>query len=67
MKECSFMIKKELLTKLKNLGSFIIRCIIGDLKIERALCDLSSSINFIPLSIFKKFGSRNVKSINIAL
>jgi len=35
-------------------GSFSIPCCIGDLRIERALCDLGASVSLMPLSLCKK-------------
>ncbi|XP_010247843.1 PREDICTED: uncharacterized protein LOC104590797, partial [Nelumbo nucifera] len=54
--ECSAILLNRLPQKLKDLGSFTIRCTIGSLKIEKALCDLGANINLMPFSIFKKLG-----------
>lgn len=35
-------------------GTFTIPCTIGLYHLSKTLCDLSSSINMIPLSIYKK-------------
>ncbi|XP_062085790.1 uncharacterized protein LOC133791899 [Humulus lupulus] len=41
IEECSAIIKRQLLEKLKDLGSFTIPCVIGELHIEKALyCSL---------------------------
>lgn len=45
---------QELLAKLKDPGKSTIICTIGLVKIPHALCDLGSSINVIPLKIFKE-------------
>ncbi|XP_020967553.1 uncharacterized protein LOC107615530 [Arachis ipaensis] len=45
--ECSATIQKKLLQKMKDPGSFPIPCIIGDINIEKALCNLGASINLI--------------------
>ncbi|XP_062094270.1 uncharacterized protein LOC133800327 [Humulus lupulus] len=37
--ECSAIIKRQLSEKLKDSGSFTIPCVIGELHIEKALCD----------------------------
>ncbi|PKU83325.1 hypothetical protein MA16_Dca020245 [Dendrobium catenatum] len=50
----SALIQKKLSEKLKDLGNFIIPMIIGGKFCGRALCNLGSSINLIPLSIFKR-------------
>ena len=40
----------------EDLGPFTIPCTIGLLHFAKALSNLGASINFVPLSIFKKFG-----------
>ncbi|XP_062085233.1 uncharacterized protein LOC133791325 [Humulus lupulus] len=40
--------------KLKDSGSFVIPCSIGDTVMTKALCDLGASVNLMPLSIFRK-------------
>ena len=52
--ECSVILQNKLPPKLKDPGSFTIPCAIGNAVFERALCDLSVSINLMPWSIFKK-------------
>ena len=54
--ECSAILQRKLPQKLKDPGSFIIPCAIGNAIFERALCDLGASINLMPLSIFKRLG-----------
>jgi len=39
------MVLNPLPTKLKDPDSFSISCIIGNVSIDRALCDLDSSVN----------------------
>ena len=38
--ECSAIINRQILEKLKDLGSFTIPCVIDELNIEKALCYL---------------------------
>jgi len=40
--------------KLPNPDSFSIPCVIGKVKIERALCDLGLSVSLIPYSLFHR-------------
>ncbi|XP_020272502.1 uncharacterized protein LOC109847682 [Asparagus officinalis] len=49
--ECSAIIQNKLPPKLKDPGSFSIPCVIGDVSINRALCDLGASVGkfFIPV------------------
>ncbi|XP_042022905.1 uncharacterized protein LOC121770193 [Salvia splendens] len=51
---CSAIIQKKLPAKLKDPGSFNISCVIGNDRQTKALCDLGASINFMPLSFFRK-------------
>ncbi|XP_057747673.1 uncharacterized protein LOC130966870 [Arachis stenosperma] len=53
-KECSAIIQHNLYEKMPDPGSFVIPCTIGDVTIQRALCDLGASINLMPLSVMKK-------------
>ena len=48
-KECNAILQKKLPPKLKDPGSFIIPCAIGNSVFEKALCDLGASINLMPL------------------
>ncbi|XP_062080530.1 uncharacterized protein LOC133785298 [Humulus lupulus] len=65
--ECSSIIKRKLPENFKDPGSFIIACVIGDLHIEKALCDLGTSINLMPLSIFQKLNLGEVTPTTISL
>ena len=53
--------------KMPDPGSFVIPCTIGDITIQRALCDLGASINLMPLSVMKKLQIEEVKSTRISL
>ncbi|XP_037491619.1 uncharacterized protein LOC105629545 [Jatropha curcas] len=55
-------------TELKDPGSFIIPCKLGKVDFPRCLCDLGTSINLMPLSLFKKLGLEDeVKRTNMVL
>ena len=54
--ECSAILQRKLQQKLKDPGSFTIPCTIENAIFERALCDLGTNINLMPLSIFKRLG-----------
>ena len=54
--ECSAILQRKLPQKLKYPGSFTIPCTMWNSIFERALCDLGASINFMPLSIFRRLG-----------
>ena len=51
--KCSTAIQNILLTKFKDLDSFFIPCLIGNVYIDYALCDLGSSATLMPHSICK--------------
>ncbi|XP_057745008.1 uncharacterized protein LOC130962867 [Arachis stenosperma] len=65
--ECSAVIQKGLPPKLKNPGSFIISYTIGNMTLEKALCDLGASINLMPLSLMKKLAIEEVKPTRMSL
>ena len=65
--ECSAILQKKLPQKVKDPGSFTIPCTIGKSSFDKALCDLSASINLMPLSVFKKLGLGEVKPTTISL
>ncbi|XP_049405192.1 uncharacterized protein LOC125868617 [Solanum stenotomum] len=56
LQHCSATSTRSLVKKKKDLGAFTIPCTIGLLHFVKALCDLGSSINLMPLSIYKKLG-----------
>ncbi|CAN6579848.1 unnamed protein product [Malus baccata var. baccata] len=58
---------EELPLKQKDRGSFKIPCIIGTNLFEKALCDLGSSINLLPLSVAKNIGIGEIKPTTISL
>ena len=65
--KCSTVVLNKLPPRLKAPGSFSIPCMIGSVSIDRTLCDLGSSIIFIPYSIFKRFGLGELSLISISL
>ncbi|XP_015960472.1 uncharacterized protein LOC107484398 [Arachis duranensis] len=65
--ECSAIIQKGLPPKLKDPGSFLIPCTIGNMAIDKALCDLGASINLMPLFMMKKLMIEEVKPIRMSL
>ncbi|XP_057740021.1 uncharacterized protein LOC130957163 [Arachis stenosperma] len=65
--ECSTIIQKKLSQKLKDPGSFQIPCIIGDITIEKALCDLGASINLMSLTMMRRMKIEETKLTKMAL
>ena len=62
--ECSVMVLNKLLAKLKDPGSFSMPCMIGSVSIDRALCDLGSSVSLMSYSIFKKLDLGELRPTN---
>ena len=52
--ECSAVIQNKFPAKRKDLGSLSIPCLLGNVYIERALCDLGPSVSLMPLSLCEK-------------
>ncbi|XP_072076644.1 uncharacterized protein [Arachis hypogaea] len=65
--ECSAIIQKKLPQKIKDPRSFQIPCIIGDINIEKALCNLGASINLMSLSMMKRMMIEEAKPTRMAL
>ena len=59
--------QRKLPLKQKDRGSFKISCIIGTNLFEKALCDLGSSINLLPLSVAKNIGIVKIKPTTVSL
>ncbi|XP_052732418.1 uncharacterized protein LOC128196216 [Vigna angularis] len=58
---CSVILQKALPPKVKHPGSFNISCTIGSHERGKALIDLGSSINLMPLSVLERIGGLEVK------
>ncbi|XP_016173110.1 uncharacterized protein LOC107615570 [Arachis ipaensis] len=61
------VIQRGLPPKLKDPGSFILSCTMGNKTLDKALCDLGASINLMPLSIMKKLAIEEVKPTRMSL
>ena len=56
MQHCSAIDTRSLVQKKEDSGFFTIPCTIRLLHFAKAVCDLSASINFMPLCTYKKLG-----------
>ncbi|XP_015965388.1 uncharacterized protein LOC107489133 [Arachis duranensis] len=65
--ECSALIQEGLPPKFKDPGSFFLPCTIGNISIDKALCDLGSSINLMPLSMMRWLFIEEVKPTHMSL
>ena len=64
---CSSIIQNKLPPKLKDPGSFTIPCIVGDTLVDKALVNLSTSINLMTYSFFKKLGLADPRPTRMSL
>ena len=65
--EYSAILLNKLPPKLKNPGSFTIPYTIGNSYFEKALCDLSASINLMSLSALRTLGLGEPKPTSVSL
>ncbi|XP_019059045.1 PREDICTED: uncharacterized protein LOC109117037 [Tarenaya hassleriana] len=65
--ECSALIQHELPLKRSDPGSFSIPCKLGNVSIDRALCDLGAGVSLLPSSIFKKLNVGELKPTRMTL
>ena len=65
--ELNDLVQLKLPHKKQDPGKFLIPCTIGTMTFEKALCDLGSSINLIPLSIMEKLEIFEVQTARISL
>ncbi|XP_021668793.2 uncharacterized protein LOC110656379 [Hevea brasiliensis] len=67
IEECSAILQNKLPLKLKDPKSFFISCLIGNMNINKALCDLSASVSLMPLLICQKLNVGELKPTTILL
>ena len=65
--ELNTLVQQKLPQKKLDPGKFLIPCIIGTMTFKKALCDLDSSINLMPLSVMEKLGIFEVQAARISL
>ncbi|XP_010523583.1 PREDICTED: uncharacterized protein LOC104801900 [Tarenaya hassleriana] len=61
------IMKHELPPKMADPGSFSVPCKLGNIDIDRTLCDLGASVSLMPLSIYKKLNVGELKLTRMAL
>ena len=64
---CSAVIQKILPPKHKDPGSVTIPCSIGEVNVGKALIDLGTSINLMPLSMCRRLGELEIMPIRMTL
>ncbi|XP_048229129.1 uncharacterized protein LOC125369882 [Ricinus communis] len=65
--ECSAILQNKLPVKRHDLGSFIVPCIIGELRIGGALTELGASINLMSTSFFDRLGLSEPKPTRMSI
>ncbi|XP_062114361.1 uncharacterized protein LOC133825439 [Humulus lupulus] len=65
--ECSAILQRKFPQNLRDPGSFIIPCTIGEFECKHALCDLGASINLMPLSVFRRLGLGEARPTTVTL
>ena len=65
--ELDTWIQKTLPQKKQDPSKFLIPCTIGTMTFEKALCDLGSGINLMPLSVIEKLGIYGMQASKISL
>ena len=65
--QCSAIILNGFPLKLKDPGSFVIPCDIGDLHIHNALADLEASVSLMPYSMFTRLNLREPEPTKLTL
>nr|XP_025670465.1 uncharacterized protein LOC112770298 [Arachis hypogaea] len=65
--KCSAVIQRGLPPKLKDQGSFILSCTIGNRTLDKSLYDLGASINLMPLSLMKQLAIEELRPTRMSL
>ncbi|KAL0320472.1 UNVERIFIED_CONTAM: hypothetical protein Sradi_5308700 [Sesamum radiatum] len=63
----STIVQRKLPPKCKDLGTFSIPCKIGNIGIEKAMCDLGASINVMPLAMYESLNVGPLKETGVVL
>ena len=67
IKELNALVQQTLPQKKQDPGKFLIPCNIGTMTFEKALYDLGSGINLMPLSVMEKLRIFEVQATRISL
>ena len=65
--EVSAVLQRKLPPKLKDAGSFTIPCVIGGKEFGSALCDLGTSINLMPYSVYESLNLGDLKETKVVI
>ena len=64
---CSTILQKKVLPKLKDLDSFTIPCTIGKTRFEKVMLDLGALINGMPYSIYASMNLGALKETDVII
>ncbi|XP_057990642.1 uncharacterized protein LOC131173014 [Hevea brasiliensis] len=67
IEECSAILQNKIPPKLKDPASFSIPCLIDNMNIDKALCDLGVSVSLMSLSICQKLNVGELRPTTISL
>ncbi|KAJ0962201.1 hypothetical protein J5N97_030029 [Dioscorea zingiberensis] len=65
--KCSAVIQQAIPNKLKDLGSFVVPCILGEGVTKKALADSGASINVMPYKLYMKLSLEKPKPTGMTL
>ncbi|CAN6465401.1 unnamed protein product [Victoria cruziana] len=65
--EASSLLQRRLPPKLEDPGAPIIPCVIGDIRVERALLDLGASVNVLPRYFYDMFNLEGLKPTSMTI
>ncbi|GJR94015.1 reverse transcriptase domain-containing protein [Tanacetum coccineum] len=65
--ECSAIIQNKIPPKLRDPGSFLIPCTLGNAIMCNALADLGASINLMPYSLYAKISGGTIKPMRMCI
>ncbi|XP_057803324.1 uncharacterized protein LOC131018625 [Salvia miltiorrhiza] len=61
------VLKRKIPKKYEDPGMFVIPCVIGSRRIDRAMLDLGASINVMPLALFKELNLGPLKATRVVI
>ncbi|XP_074293240.1 uncharacterized protein LOC141620208 [Silene latifolia] len=64
---CNAVLLNPMPEKLQDPGSFSIPCMVGNVNIKRALCDLGANVSILPLPITRNVGLHDMISTSMTL
>ncbi|XP_074302878.1 uncharacterized protein LOC141637212 [Silene latifolia] len=65
--QCSAVLLNPMPEKLQDPGIFSIPCMVGNVSIKKALCDLGASVSILPLPIARRVGSNDMIPTSMTL